>query len=214
MESQMLRLIAIVGTNAPRSYNRKLLQYMKQRYEREGEVSMEIREISAIPLFSEDLLDNVPVPVQELNTAISNADGVIFATPEYDHSITAALKSVIEWLSSLPEMALSEKPVMIVGASLGNLGSVRAQDHLRQILNSPGTNAFVMPGLEFLLGRAPSAFDENGDLVGTSTVDFLDQCFRNYRRWTAAHCGPRSWHGKHKDFDFNDEEDSMHTAKS
>ena len=67
---------------------------------------------------------------------------------------------------------------MIVGASYDVQGSSRAQLHLRQILDAPGVNATVMPGNEFLLGRAHQAFDENGQLKDQRTVDFFGKLFQ------------------------------------
>ena len=76
------------------------------------------------------------------------ADGVIIATPEHNHTVTAGLKSLLEWLS-FKIHPLENKPVMIVGASYYDQGTSRAQLHLRQILDAPGVNALVMPGNEF-----------------------------------------------------------------
>ena len=75
-------------------------------------------------------------------------------------------------MALLQSPSLDGKPVMIVGASYDVQGSSRAQLHLRQILDAPGVNATVMPGNEFLLGRAHQAFDEQGNLKDQRTVDF------------------------------------------
>ncbi|WP_373279826.1 NADPH-dependent FMN reductase [Lactococcus fujiensis] len=91
-----MKLVALVGTNASYSYNRKLLWYMKKRFGQLAQI--DVLEISDLPLFSEDTLDR-PDSVLFLSNKIAEADGLIISTPEYDHSITAALKSVLEWLS-------------------------------------------------------------------------------------------------------------------
>lgn len=98
-------------------------------------------------------------PLSKKLTQKSQADGVIIATPEHNHTIPASLKSVLEWLS-FKIHPLENKPVMIVGASYYDQGSSRAQLHLRQILDAPGVNAIVLPGNEFLLGKVKEAFDE------------------------------------------------------
>ncbi|MFX3619545.1 MAG: NAD(P)H-dependent oxidoreductase [Sporolactobacillus sp.] len=171
-----MNFVAIVGTNAKKSYNRQLLQYMQRHFAEQA--SIDIYEINGIPLFEEGAL-TAPAAITRLAQAISQADGVIFSTPEYDHSITSSLKSVIEWLSYSVH-PLNEKPVMIVGTSLGVQGTARAQIHLRQILDAPGNSAFVLPGNEFLLGWAPHAFNERGDLKDDDTISFLDSCFNNF----------------------------------
>lgn len=121
-------------------------------------------------------------PVQRIHRKITNADGVIIATPEHNYTVPAALKSLIEWLSYKIH-SLENKPVMIVGASYFNQGTSRAQVHLRQILNAPGVNGIVMPGNEFLLGNAKEAFDENGNLKDQGTVEFLKSCLEKFIRF-------------------------------
>lgn len=172
-----MKFIGIVGTNAPFSNNRLLLNYMKQHFAPQHQ--LEICEIQKLPLFNEEIAADTPASIQELAQKIDAADGVIIATPEYDHSIPAALKSVLEWLSDNVH-PLAHKPVMVVGTSYGPQGTSRAQQHLRQILDSPGIGAFVLPGNEFLLGHAKAAFDANQQLKDPQTISFLEQCFHNY----------------------------------
>lgn len=175
-----MKLVAIVGTNAKQSYNRKLLQFMQKHFAHKAEI--DILEIKDVPMFNEtDDQTQSPV-IQSFNTKITEADGVIIATPEHNHTIPSSLNSLLEWLS-FNVHPLDGKPTMIVGASYDVQGSSRAQLHLRQILDAPGVNATVMPGSEFLLGRAHRAFDDNGDLVNEGTVDFLDSCFFRFLRF-------------------------------
>lgn len=175
-----MKFIAIVGTNAKKSYNRKLLQFMKKYFESKAEI--EILEITDVPMFNQSDNQSFSEVIQRFNDKIIASDGVIMATPEYNHSIPSSLKSLIEWLS-FDLHPLKGKPVMIVGASLGTQGSSRAQLHLRQILDAPGVEANVMPGYEFLLGNADKAFDEDGNLKNEGTVDFLEICFLRFLRF-------------------------------
>lgn len=175
-----MKFIAIVGTNAKKSYNRKLLQFMKKYFESKAEI--EILEITDVPMFNQSDNQSFSEVIQRFNDKIIASDGVIMATPEYNHSIPSSLKSLIEWLS-FDLHPLKGKPVMIVGASLGTQGSSRAQLHLRQILDAPGVEANVMPGYEFLLGSADKAFDEDGNLINEGTVDFLEICFLRFLRF-------------------------------
>lgn len=172
-----MKLVGIVGTNAKESTNRQLLQYMKQHYADLAEI--EICEIADLPAFNEPEDKVAPQEVKNLSDKIAAADGVIFGTPEYDHSIPAVLKSAIEWLSYTTRPFIN-KPVMIVGASHGSLGTSRAQAHLRQILEAPELKALVMPNVEYLLGRSLQAFDDNGDLVYEDKVKELDNDFQEF----------------------------------
>jgi len=177
----MMKFIAIAGTSAKKSYNRSLLQFMKKYFEQKAEI--EIIDIADVPMFNQsDDQSNTEI-LQTINDKIIEADGVIIATPEYNHSIPSSLKSLIEWLS-FELHPLVGKPVMILGASKDVQGSSRAQLHLRQILDAPGVDATVMPGYEFLLGSAHKAFDENGDLNSERTIDFLEICFLRFVRFS------------------------------
>ena len=121
----------------------------------------------------------VPQEAQVIAEKIAAADGVIISTPEYDHSCPAVLMNALAWLS-YGIYPLLNKPVMITGASYGTLGSSRAQSQLRQILNAPEIKARVLPSDEFLLGHALQAFDEEGNLKDTATVEKLEKIFEDY----------------------------------
>ncbi|MDT2640554.1 NAD(P)H-dependent oxidoreductase [Enterococcus dongliensis] len=172
-----MKLIGIVGTNSDRSTNRKLLQFIQTHFSDQAEI--ELCEIKDLPAFDEPEDQTPPITVKELSDKIILADGVIISTPEYDHTIPAALKSALEWLSYTTR-PLIDKPVMVTGASLGSLGSSRAQAHLRQILDAPELKVRLMPSAEFLLGHSQQAFDEKGDLIDQDKVNELEENFEEF----------------------------------
>ena len=174
----MLKFIGLVGTNSKKSTNRQLLQYMQKHFADKAEI--ELIEIKDLPIFNKPADMQVPEIVKEIAAKIEAADGVIIGTPEYDHSIPAALMSALAWLS-YGIYPLLRKPVMITGASYGTLGSSRAQLQLRQILDSPELKASVMPSSEFLLSHSLQAFDKNGDLIDLETIQKLDALFDDFR---------------------------------
>jgi NAD(P)H-dependent FMN reductase len=176
-----MKYLAIVGTNSDVSTNRMLLQFMQKHFSNEAEI--ELYEIKDLPAFNEPEDSDIPEKVAELSDKILKADGVIIATPEYDHAIPAVLKSALEWISYTSQ-ALTDKPVLIVGASLGILGSSRAQAHLRQILDSPELAARIMPSSEFLLGKSQGAFDNAGNLIYSDKLSELDEIFREFLLFT------------------------------
>ena len=157
----MLHYVGIAGTNIQRSTNLKLLQYMKKHYSEEAVI--EIVDISNLPVFYKASQDHIPEAVNVISGKIRKADGVIIATPEYDHAIPAVLSSALAWFSYRTH-PFAGKPVMIVGASYGSLGTSRAQAQLRQILDSPELKASIMPSSEFLVGHSLEAFDDSGNL--------------------------------------------------
>ncbi|MBP1915141.1 NAD(P)H-dependent FMN reductase [Lederbergia galactosidilyticus] len=175
-----MKLVGIVGSNADFSYNHQLLNYIAHNFK--TLVDVEVVDIKDVPMFNQSNDQTNSAPIQYLNEKIMGADGVIIATPEYNHSIPSALQSVLEWLS-FKIHPLDGKPVMIVGASYDVQGSSRSQLHLRQILDAPGVNAVVMPGNEFLLGEVHKAFDEDGNLKDGETAKFLEGCIKKFIRF-------------------------------
>ncbi|WP_038181391.1 NADPH-dependent FMN reductase [Vibrio rhizosphaerae] len=176
-----MNYLAIVGTNSEVSTNRMLLQFMQRHFQ--AQAQLELYEIRDLPAFYEADDDQVPQEVTSLSDKIRQADGVIIATPEYDHAIPAVLKSALEWISYTSQ-ALTDKPVLIVGASHGALGSSRAQAHLRQILDSPELAARLMPSSEFLLGKSQAAFNDSGQLIDEHKLAELDEIFREFVLFT------------------------------
>lgn len=175
-----MKLVGIVGSNAKESHNRQLLQYIQKQYKHSFD--LDLIEIDQVPLFNQSNdQTNTPV-IQDISKRIEAAEGVIIATPEHNHTIPAALKSLLEWLS-FKIHPLENKPVMIVGASYFSQGSSRAQTSLRQILDAPGVNAIVLPGNQFLLGSVKEAFDAEGNLKDQKTINFLTLCIEKFLRF-------------------------------
>ena len=175
-----MKFVGILGSNYDQSYNRKLLEFMQRQFKLKFE--LEILEIDEVPMFNQDEKWDESFQLRLLYNKITRADGVIIATPEHNHTISAALKSVLEWLS-FEVHPFENKPVMVVGASYYDQGTSRAQVHLRKILDAPGVNAYTLPGNEFLLGKAKEAFDENGNIKNEGTVKFLETCLDNFIKY-------------------------------
>ncbi|AVK61286.1 NADPH-dependent FMN reductase [Lactobacillus sp. CBA3605] len=172
-----MKIVALVGSVRQASYNQKLAEYVQKRYA--NQLTVTIPALKTLPFYDQDIELTAPASVQALKKSVLAADGVIFVTPEYNHSISGVLENAIDWLSRV-EHPLKNKPVMILGATMGPLGTVRAQGHLRQILDSPGVAARVLPGDEFLLGLVQTKFDAAGQLTDQPTIDWLDHCVQDY----------------------------------
>ena len=172
-----MKLVAIVGTNSDRSTNRKLLKFMQKHFSDKADI--EVLEIKQLPAFNEPEDKQAPAEVQAFSEKILAADGVIISTPEYDHTIPAPLASALEWIA-YTSRALVNKPTMIVGASLGLLGTSRAQAHLRQILDAPELKARVMPGTKFFLGHSEQVLDDECHLNNPEKVAELEEHFSEF----------------------------------
>lgn len=173
----MKKLIGIVGTNSDRSTNRDLLVFMKEHFK--GQADIEILEIKDLPLFNKPENRELPECIKVMAKKIEEADGVIISTPEYDHAVPASLMSALNWLSYYIFPFL-DKPVMITGASYGTLGSSRAQQHLRHMLDSPELKARIMPSSEFLLSHSLQAFSDEGKLKDEQQIVKLESLFKDF----------------------------------
>ena len=178
-----MKFVGLVGSNYDQSYNRKLLEFIRRNFKFKFE--LEVLEIDEVPMFNQDEKWDESFQLRFLYNKITRADGVIIATPEHNHTISASLKSVLEWLS-YEVHPFENKPVMIVGASYYDQGTSRAQVHLRKILDAPGVNAYTLPGNEFLLGKAKEAFDNNGNITNEGTVKFLETCLDNFVKYVGV----------------------------
>ncbi|UJF16007.1 NAD(P)H-dependent oxidoreductase [Jeotgalibaca sp. MA1X17-3] len=173
----MQKFIGLVGTNSDRSTNRQLLQFMEKHFSDKAEI--EIVEIKEVPIFNKPADRTIPEEVAKIAKKIDEAAGVIISTPEYDHSVPAALSNALNWLS-YGIYPFVDKPVMITGASYGTLGSSRAQMHLRQILDAPELKARIMPSSEFLLSHSLQAFDKDNNLNNQEHVEKLEELFADF----------------------------------
>ncbi|EMP69205.1 NADPH-dependent FMN reductase [Streptococcus mutans] len=173
-----MNLAGIVGTNSERSTNRKLLRFMAEHFA--PQAAIEVLEIKDLPAFDEPENKTAPAAVTAFSKKIAAADGVIIATPEYNHTIPAPLASALEWIAYTSRV-LVNKPVMIVGCSLGALGTSRAQAHLRQILDAPELKARVMSGTEFFLGHSEHVLDDDFNLNNPEKVAELEEHFTEFQ---------------------------------
>ena len=121
--------------------------------------------LKAVPPYDEDDdLAEAPAAVADLRKAIAGADAILISTPEYNHSVPGQLKNALDWVSRpLATSPLRNKPVAVVGASMGAFGAVWAQAELRKVLAAIG--ARVIEG-EVAVGHAHERFDEQGRLRG------------------------------------------------
>jgi chromate reductase len=128
------------------------------------DVAIEILDLTAIPLFNQDLeRTGLAETVANLRKRVRDADGLLIATPEYNHTIPGVLGNTIDWLSRrTPTSPLRDKPIAIMGAARGG-GSVRAQAALRVPL-APA-HAVVIDGPVVALYNIDELTIDNGDLV-------------------------------------------------
>lgn len=181
-EVTRLKIAAIAGSNANHSYNRMMLEFMARHF---SDDEIDVIDIRQVPMFNENYKGNIPEVVADIDRRVSSADAVIIASPEYNHSITSALKSLVEWLS-YEVHPMQDKPVMIIGASTHDQGASRSQVQLRDILISPGVNAYIFQNEEFFMSNAAKIIDQDGNITDETTIHFLEKCVREFKRYAKA----------------------------
>jgi chromate reductase, NAD(P)H dehydrogenase (quinone) len=165
-----MNVLAISGSLRKGSFNTLALR-AAQKVAPEG-ITVEIGDISDIPLYNDDLAAlGAPAAVARLKDQLAHADAVLIATPEYNYSVPGVLKNAIDWISRPPEPPLNGKPVAILGASMGALGTARAQYHLRQIFVF--LNTFTLNKPEVFIGAAHTKFNADGELTDEMTKKML-----------------------------------------
>ena len=145
-------------------------------------MKLTITRIDDIPLFNQDVFDaGIPEPAKRLRAEIAQADGVLIASPEYNFSLTPALKNAIDWASRPPNQSWQDKPVAIFSVTPGPLGGARVQYDLRRILGQIW--AYVLPRPEVFIGLGPSKFDPQGKLTDETTRKFLTDLLAGFKPW-------------------------------
>jgi chromate reductase len=122
-----------------------------------------------------------PPPVAELRARIKAADGLLIVTPEYNYSIPGVLKNAIDWASRPPEQPFDGKPIGLMGAAGGTLGTARAQYHLRQCFVF--LNGLVMNRPEVMIPQAHNKYDADGKLTDQATREFLIAHLTAFQAW-------------------------------
>lgn len=133
MSEPNIKLVAFCGSLRKGSFNRMALQVFIERLPKG--TSIETIEIGDWPLYNADIqAQGFPEKVQAAQQKILAADGVVFASPEYNYSVSGVLKNAIDWLSRMTPQPFAGKPMAVFGASGGPLGTARSQYHLRQMM--------------------------------------------------------------------------------
>jgi chromate reductase len=174
----MTRILGISGSLRRGSYNTALLRAALPLLD--AGVDLEIALLHGIPLYDGDLeaAEGQPQAVRDLKARVIACDGLLLATPEYNNSIPGVFKNAIDWLSRPPSDILQvfgNRPVAVIGASLGGFGTVLAQSAWLPVFRTLGTRPWF--GGRLLVSRAKQVFNENGDLtdeaVRAQLRDFL-----------------------------------------
>lgn len=162
----MTNIIGVSGSLRKNSFNSALLRAAAEFMPAGSELSIET--IEGIPLYNYDVEVSAGIPPRavELKQAITKADGLLLATPEYNNSLPGVFKNAIDWLSrpaSDIKTVFGGKPVAVMGASAGAFGTVLSQNAWLPVLRTLGTRPYFEGRL--LVSRAQNVFAEDGSLT-------------------------------------------------
>lgn len=162
----MKKIIGLSGSLRKGSYNTALLRSASKLAP--AGVELEVWTVHGIPLYNEDeeAAAGIPAAVTKLKDAIASAQGLLLVTPEYNNSIPGVFKNAVDWLTRPPEdigRVFGGKPVAVIGASPGGLGTTLSQAAWLPVLRTLGTKPWWEGRL--IVSRAAKAFNGDGQLV-------------------------------------------------
>ncbi len=158
-----MRILAISGSLRRDSHNTMLLRAAAELLPADVELVFweGLRDVP--PYDEDDDVEPAPPAVAALREAVAGADAVLIATPEYNSSIPGALKNALDWASRpIATNAFRNKPVAVIGSSVGMFGAVWAQAELRKVLAAMGAR---VADVEVAVGHATEKFDADGRLL-------------------------------------------------
>ena len=168
--AETIKILGIAGSLRKESYNKWALRAAQLLAPEH--IKVDTFDIAGIPLFNQDDERNPSPKLVEFKKAIQAADAILFVTPEYNYSVPGVLKNAID-AASRPygESAWSGKPVAVMGASIGNIGTARAQYHLRQTFVF--LNMYPVNQPEVMISNAAQRFDREGNLIDETTATLI-----------------------------------------
>jgi chromate reductase, NAD(P)H dehydrogenase (quinone) len=184
------KVAVLVGSLRRDSFNRKTANALRALAP--ASLQLEIVEIGQLPLYNEDddKEGKVPETWKAFRQRIKAYDAVLFVTPEYNRSVSAALKNALD-VGSRPygKSVWDGKPGAVVSVSVGAIGGFGANHHLRQSLVFLNVPTMQQP--EAYIGGAAGLFDAEGKLNNETTRGFLEKFLQSFAAWVAANVKAR-----------------------
>jgi chromate reductase len=166
----MKTIVTISGSLRKGSYNTALINEFEKQIDKSAKI---IRlNISDFPMYNEDIESKMPKIVSDAKKKIDSAHAVVIATPEYNRSIPGVLKNAIDWVSRpYGKNSFEKKPVYIMGATVGHIGTALAHYHLTQILLH--LDAIITGQPEIFVGNAGEKINSKGIVTDEYTKKMI-----------------------------------------
>jgi len=176
-----IKILAFAGSLRKDSYNKALIATAKELAPENAEI--EIFDLAQIPLYNQDLEQEMPNSVKEFKRKIKEADALLIATPEYNRSIPGVLKNAIDWASRpSADNSFNDKPVAVFGATGGGLiGTSAAQLHMRQIFSFLNMHPVERPQV-YITGASEKI--EGGRVVDEQTRELIKELVNALVQWS------------------------------
>ncbi len=173
-------IAAFAGSLRQDSFNKAIINTAK-KYAPEN-IEINVLDLNGIPLYNQDEEGSMPESVRNFKNALTGADAILIATPEYNRSIPGVLKNAIDWASRpYGNNSFDDKPVATIGASGGAIiGTAVAQYHLRQIFSF--LNAHPLERPQVFIGGAGEKV-ENGLFIDEDTVTLIKDLVEKLAAW-------------------------------
>lgn len=180
----MKNVAVFVGSARADSINRKLAQAVERLAA--GRLAFHYADLAGLPLYNDDLIANPPPSVVALKKLITDADAVLFVTPEYNRTLPPVLTNALAW-GSRPygNNSWAQQPGAVIGASIGAIGTAVAQSHLRSVLGFLDVATLGQP--EVYLQVRPGLFAADGTVTDDSTSAFLARWVDTFAAWIDRH---------------------------
>ncbi|MFQ5864815.1 MAG: NADPH-dependent FMN reductase [bacterium] len=184
-KNQGIHIVAILGSIRPGNFTGKALALVIDEFKKYQDITLQLIDPSVM---------NLPIPGKEGNFAdmktlkedVSRATGVVLSTPEYHGSFSSGIKLIIENLG-FPSV-LSGKPVALLGVAAGQIGAIKALEHLRSVCSHIG--AIVLPGPVSVSG-VQKLFDDKGRCLDQKTEKRIRGVATNLIDYIRANICPR-----------------------
>lgn len=178
--SEQVRILGICGSLRRDSFNKAVLRAATELVPESA--TIEVFDIGGLPGFNQDDEQAPPPKIVELKRKIRDSDAILFVTPEYNYSVPGVLKNAIDWASRpYGDSAWDGKPAAMMGASIGSIGTARAQYHLRQMMVF--LNMYPINRPEVMIANAPKGFDADGNLTDETSKKLIKQLLENLVSW-------------------------------
>jgi len=173
-------IAVLVGSLRRESFTRKIAQTLIKLAP--ATLGLQIVEIGGVSFYNQDLEPAPPADWLTLRDKLRAAEGILFATPEYNRSVPGVLKNAIDVASRPKEKnVFNGKPGAVISVSPGSISGFGANHHLRQMLVFLNVPTMQQP--EAYIGHVANMFDQNGNMTNDSTREFLRTFIESYARW-------------------------------